>query len=170
MSILKIVKFGDRILQQKTHPVDHIDRDIHRLIRNMFQTMYDAPGVGLSANQVGVPLHLFIVDVQQQSQRQPLILMNAQIKSKKGRIVEEEGCLSLPGIFIPVPRWEEVTVTGINEKGMPVEIKATGLLARAFQHELDHLSGKLIVDRTGLVTRLKAKRKIRSLIKEGKWE
>ena len=119
MTQLKIITFGDPILLKKTAPVDTIDKEIKKLIRNMFETMYNAPGIGLAANQVAVPLNLCVLDIKPGGKTKQIVLINPEIKNKKGRTSEEEGCLSLPGIFVKVPRWEQVTVTGVDENGHP---------------------------------------------------
>ena len=169
MALLKIVTYGNPILLKKTASVNTVDKEIKKLIGDMFETMYAAPGVGLAANQVGVPLNLCVMDISPQGKSGPIVLINPWLKQKKGRMYEEEGCLSLPGIFVKIPRWEWVKVAGIDERGLPVEIEGEGLLARALQHELDHLSGKLLFDRVGFWKSLKLKRQIRKLKKEGKW-
>lgn len=169
MALLKIVTYGNPVLLKKTASVNTIDKEIKKLIRDMFETMYAAPGVGLAANQVGVPLNLCVIDIRPQGESVPIVLINPWLKQKKGRMYEDEGCLSLPCIFVKIPRWQWVKVAGINEKGLPVEIEGDDLLARALQHELDHLSGKLLLDRVGFWKRLKMKQEIRKLKKEGKW-
>jgi len=170
MAILKIITYGDPVLRRRTSRVKEIDKEIKKLIRDMFETMYAAPGVGLAANQVGIPLNLCVIDVGPQGKTGPLVLINPVLKQKKGRIYDEEGCLSLPGIFVKIPRWHRVKVEAVNEKGLPVEIEGEDLLARAIQHELDHLSGKLLLDRVGFWKRLSMKRQIRKLKKQGQWE
>lgn len=169
MTRLKIVTYGDSVLQKKVKPVAKIDKDIIRLIKDMFETMYMAPGIGLSANQVGVSVNLCVIDVMPNGKSQPMVLINGHIKEKKGRIFEEEGCLSLPGILTKVHRSSWVKACGINEKGLPVEIIGEGLLARALQHELDHLAGKLLIDRVGIIKKVRVKRQIKKLKKDGLW-
>lgn len=170
MTHLRIVKYGDVILNKKTLPVDHIGKEIHKLIKDMFYTMYEAPGIGLAANQVGVPLHVCVIDTMPNGKSSPIVLINSHITEKHEKTFEEEGCLSLPGIFTKVRRWKTVTVAGISEKGLPVDIRGEGLLAKAFQHELDHLAGKLIIDSLHFIQRLKVKRRIRRLKKDGLWD
>ncbi|MFH1379908.1 MAG: peptide deformylase [bacterium] len=170
MSLLQIVTYGDPILQKKVKPVKHIDDAVLKLITDMFETMYMSPGIGLAANQVGVPLNLCVIDIMPQGKHDPLVLINGVIQEKKGKIFEEEGCLSFPGISTKIRRWKWVKVSGINEKGLPVEIIGEDLLARALQHEIDHLSGRLIVDRVSIIQKLKIKRLVKKLKKAGLWK
>jgi peptide deformylase len=153
MAILEIKKFPDPVLKKKTGPVDRIDSKIERLIEDMVETMYDAPGVGLAANQVGVPLQLAVIDVttredREKGRRQPLlVIINPEILSMEGSVVEEEGCLSIPEYAENVKRAAIVKVRAQDRNGKTFELPAEGLLAKALQHEIDHLNGVLFVDR-----------------------
>lgn len=169
MAILKIKKYGDPILRKKAKPVAEIDAGVKKLVRDMFETMYEAPGAGLAATQVGVPLRVCVIDVKPEGRRQPIALINPVIKSKKGKVFQDEGCLSFPGLSAKVKRCAEVKVEAVNEHGMPVEVDGKEILAIALQHELDHLDGKVFLDYLPFLQKLKLKREIRRRKKEGTW-
>jgi len=153
MAVLEIKKYPDRILREKTSPVTDFGPSLQRLIDDMIETMYAAPGVGLAANQVGVAKQLLVVDVSTKEKSAPLIvLVNPEIIHSEGESAIEEGCLSLPDYTTVIRRAERVRVRGLDRKGRVLEIEGEGLLARALQHEIDHLNGKLIIDR---ISRLK---------------
>jgi peptide deformylase len=124
-------------------PIRKVSEEIKTLIKNMFETMYEANGVGLAAPQVGVGKRLFVIDV---GDHEPFALVNPVLEKGWREIEDSEGCLSVPGVYMPVKRFEKVRFSGRNEKDRAVTIEATGLLARALQHELDHLDGKVFVD------------------------
>lgn len=148
MAVLEIRKYPDEVLKKKALPVENIDRDLHRLIDNMVETMYAAPGIGLAAPQVGVSKRLIVIDVSTKDEKHPLIvLINPEIIEADNFIDSEEGCLSVPGYTSTIKRAGRVVVKGLDRNGKPVQIEGTGLLARAFQHEIDHLDGVLFVDR-----------------------
>jgi peptide deformylase len=155
MSILEIKKYPERVLREKTSPVDNIDGKLQRLIDDMLETMYAAPGVGLAAPQVGVSRRLIVIDVSMRDEEKtPLIvLINPEIIETGGEIEAEEGCLSLPGYTTVVKRSERILVRGINRKGKPAEVEGRGLLSRALQHEIDHLNGTLLIDRISSIKR-----------------
>lgn len=167
MAILNIRKYGDRILRRKTTMVTDINNDIKRLIKDMFETMYTANGIGLAANQAGVDLCLAVIDLQPEGKRQPLIIINPKIENIS-RVTEyfEEGCLSLPGMHTKFKRPSEVTVSAMNEHGLPVKYEATGLFSRCLQHEIDHLNGRLIIDRVPLSHKVKIWRELSKLKKQ----
>ena len=165
----KIVKYGDPGLRRKCPDVKMIDKEILKLIEDMFETMYDAPGIGLAANQIGVPLNLAVIDLQPDGKRAPIVLINPKIVELKGKLFEEEGCLSLPGFLAPVRRHARAKCTAINEKGFPIIVTGEGLMARALQHETDHLNGKLYVDKVSLIKRLKLLHEVRKVKKLNKW-
>jgi len=169
MSILKIRKLGDPVLKKKCKPVTEITPEIKQLAADMLETMYAAPGVGLAASQVGVPVRLYVIDVKPEGQRAPIVLINPQIVTKKGKAFEEEGCLSLPGVVAKVKRFGEVTVEAANEKGFPISVSGTGLLSRVLQHELDHLNGKVFLDNLSWLNRQKLMREIRKKRKLEGW-
>ena len=168
--IRPILKYGDSILHEKTRIVDAITADINRLIDDMIETMYAAPGVGLAATQVGMPLRVFVVDIS--VGRDPnglMIFVNPEFVERDGVQLEEEGCLSVPGFNATVMRPMRAVVKGLDRHGEPQQIEGTGLLARAFQHEMDHLDGTLFVDRLRGIKRDLIVRKIHKLTRSGKW-
>lgn len=148
MAVLEIKKYPDEVLKKKALPVDNIDKASQRLIDDMIETMYAAPGIGLAAPQVGVSKRLIVIDVSTREEKHPLIvLINPEIIETDGLIDSEEGCLSVPGYTSTIKRAEKVVVKGLDRNGKPFRIEGTGLLARALQHEIDHLDGILFVDR-----------------------
>ena len=160
MALLKIVKSGDPVLRTKTQIIETIDASLHEFIADMFRTMYAAPGIGLAANQVGVSKAIAVIDLQPGGRKQPFVIINPEVTEKSGEIKEDEGCLSVPGFSGLVKRFVRVKVRALNAEGVPVEIEGEGLMARCLQHEIDHLNGKLYVDRMPLVPRLRLKRAI----------
>lgn len=154
VSLLPISIYPDPVLRQKAARIESIDASLERLIDDMIETMYEAPGIGLAANQVGRPVRLVVLDVERGEESSGLIvLINAEIVSAGGKTKSEEGCLSIPGYFAGVTRCQEVVVQGMDRRGNPVEIAADGLLAIALQHEIDHLEGKLFIDRISAISR-----------------
>lgn len=143
MAVYNIVKIGDPVLREKAKPVSSITPNIIKLLDNMKDTMYEANGVGLAAPQIGVSKRVVVIDVGEGL----LELVNPEIIAMNGEEIDTEGCLSIPGIQGEVKRAAEVTVKALNREGKEFEIKGTGLLARALQHEIDHLEGILFVDR-----------------------
>lgn len=167
MSILPISIYPDPVLRQKAEPVKIIENGIQRLIDDMIETMYNAPGIGLAANQVGRPISVMVVDVRrEESEHGLIILINPELVSARGEITFEEGCLSVPEYFARVTRHEEVVVRGLDRRGEKIEIAAGGLLAIALQHEMDHLNGKLFIDRLSAVARDIFKRRWKKKLKE----
>jgi peptide deformylase len=153
----------------KASPVRRFDEDLCKLIEDMVETMYNAPGIGLAANQVGKPIQLLVVDLQRIDDEHGLIvLINPQIVAAEGEITYEEGCLSVPEFFTNVKRCNQVTVKAVDSRGNPVEIQASGLLAIAIQHEIDHLNGKLIIDRLGSISKDIFIRKWKKKLKEAR--
>jgi peptide deformylase len=168
--IRPILKYGDTALHDRAHPVDTITRDIDRLVDDMIETMYAAPGVGLAAPQIGVSLRIFVVDIS--VGRDPsglLVMINPEVVEQDGMQLEDEGCLSLPTFNATVPRPARVVVKGLDRHGTEQQLEGTGLLARAFQHEMDHLDGRVFVDRLRGIKRDLIVRKIRRLAKNGQW-
>jgi peptide deformylase len=168
--IRPILKYGDAPLHDAAQPVDAVTVEIERLIDDMIETMYAAPGVGLAAPQVGVPLRLFVVDLS--TGRDPkglLALINPEFVEVDGVQLEEEGCLSLPGFNATVVRPSRVVVRSLDRYGTEQTTEGTGLLARAFQHEMDHLNGTLFVDRLRGIKRDLIVRRIKKLSRSGKW-
>ncbi|WP_227766952.1 peptide deformylase [Zhaonella formicivorans] len=143
MAVYNIVKIGNPVLREKAKPVSSITPNIIKLLDNMKDTMYEANGVGLAAPQIGVSKRVVVIDVGEGL----LELLNPEIIAMNGEEIDTEGCLSIPGVQGEVKRAAEVTVKALNREGKEFEIKGTGLLARAMQHEIDHLEGILFVDR-----------------------
>jgi peptide deformylase len=167
-SSLTIRTYGDPILQKKAKPVTDL-ADVKALIPAMFDLMYAEPGIGLAAPQVGVSLRLTVIDVPLDGKSRPMVLINPKFEEKKGRVESTEGCLSVPGISVTVARAASVRVSALNEHGFPVTVQADGLLARCLQHELDHLDGVLMIDRLGILDRVKVLLEIRKRKKTGEW-
>jgi len=162
MAILPILHFPDPKLHIKATPVAVVDDSIRRLIRDMAETMYAAPGIGLAATQVNVHKRVAVIDVSD-DRSELLVFINGEIIEKSGECDSEEGCLSVPGIHETVKRAEWVKVRALNEKGEPFELVADGLLAVCIQHELDHLDGKVFVE---YLSRLKLARIKSKLLKQ----
>jgi len=168
--IRPIVRYGADVLHTPAAPVAEITPEIQRLIDDMIQTMYAAPGIGLAATQVGVALRIFVADIS--VGRNPadlLVFINPEFVERDGMQLEEEGCLSVPGFNATVARPARATVKGLNRDGGEQVIEATGLLARCFQHEMDHLDGTLFVDRLRGLQKDLIVRKIKKLTRNGKW-
>ena len=148
MALLPILEFPDPRLRTKAVPVDagHVTTPaFQRLLDDMFETMYDAPGIGLAASQVDVHQRFMVIDISEEK-NQPQVFINPELGDKAGEQVYQEGCLSVPGIFADVTRADEITVRFLDRQGQPQELRADGLLAVCIQHEMDHLEGKLFVD------------------------
>jgi peptide deformylase len=168
--IRPILKYGDGILLEPARRVNAITPEIEQLIDDMIETMYAAPGVGLAAPQVGMPLRIFVVDLSLGRDPAGLIVMvNPEFVSRDGMQLEEEGCLSIPGFNATVVRPIRAVVKGLNRSGEDYEREGTDLLARAFQHEMDHLDGKLFIDHLRGLKRDMIVRRIRKLTRAGKW-
>jgi peptide deformylase len=168
--IRPILKYGDSTLHSPARPVDAITPEIERLIDDMIETMYAAPGIGLAAPQVGVPLRVFVVDISVGRDPKALLaLVNPEFIEREGTQLEEEGCLSVPGFNATVVRPTRAVMKALDRSGQEQQYDATGLLARAFQHEMDHLDGVLFVDRLRGIKRDIIVRKIRKLTRSGKW-
>ena len=161
MAVLTVRLYGDPVLRQVAAPVRDITADIKRVIADMTETMWHQVGIGLAAPQVGLPYRILVMDDGKGGAQ---TLINPEIESRSGTVREEEGCLSLPGVFGVVERSKTITVKATDEDGKSVSFEATGLKARIVQHELDHLDGVLFIDRLPPVTRDRIKKKIQ---KEG---
>ena len=142
--IVPIRMLGDPVLREHAKPVTEFDGKLGRMADDMLETMYAAPGVGLAGPQVGISLRLFVLD---DGQIGPTFIANPILLDPSGTVVEEEGCLSIPGPYHPTPRSERIRCRGQDVKGKDVEMEGEGLLARIFQHETDHLDGMLYIDR-----------------------
>jgi len=165
-----IIRYGAPPLTIKAEPVRSFDADLSRLIDDMVESMYAAPGVGLAAPQIGVPLRVSVIDLSVGKRGGELItLINPEFVEREGMQLEEEGCLSVPGFTATVARPARVVVRAWNQRGEEHRVEATGLLARALQHELDHLDGVLFLDRLRGIKRELIVRRIRKLDRAGKW-
>jgi len=164
MAVLPIVHHPDPRLRQRTRPVTDFGADLQRLIDDMFETMYAAPGVGLAANQVGVRLRLAVMDCSpDKAQPQPIIMVNPEILAQQEPSLVEEGCLSVPGAQEMVKRFHRVKMRAQDRQGQAYELEAEGLLAQCIQHEVGHLNGQLYFD---LLSELKRERLLKKLQKE----
>ncbi len=168
--IRKIVKYGAPVLENPTKRVTEFDAELKKLTEDMFETMYAAQGVGVAAPQVGLGLHLAVIDVSSgKNPEAKIVLANPEIIHMEGEQREEEGCLSVPGFRGNVIRPRYVTVRAQDLTGKSFEMRGEGLLARAFCHETDHLNGVLFIQHLGVLKRDLIKRKIRKLVKAGDW-
>lgn len=167
MAKLPIITLPDPLLRRPSAPVERVDDDLRRLMDDMLETMYAAPGVGLAAVQVGVPLRLIVLDAAEGDEEEhPIVMVNPQIVHAGSELrTHEEGCLSIPDVRIEIDRPSEVTVRYLDRDGQQKELVAKGLLATAVQHEIDHLNGKLIID---FLSRLKRDIIIRKFRKQSK--
>jgi peptide deformylase len=165
-----IVRHGAAVLHQPAEPVADVTPEIDALVDDMIQTMYAAPGIGLAAPQVGVGKRVFVCDIS--IGRNPsdlLVFINPEFVERDGMQLEEEGCLSVPGFNATVARPARAVLKGLDRHGEPQTVEASGLLARCFQHEMDHLDGTLFVDRLRGLQKDLIVRKIKKLAKAGKW-
>lgn len=145
MALRKILHYPDPRLRLKADPVTDVTEEIRTLVDDMAETMYDAPGIGLAAIQIGVARRVVVIDLSEE-RNQLQVYINPEIVSREGEQIMEEGCLSVPGIFEPVTRAGFVRVRALDRDGRPFELEASGLLATCIQHEIDHLDGKVFVD------------------------
>ena len=168
--IRPILRHGADVLHAPARPVGAITPEILQLVDDMIQTMYAAPGIGLAAPQVGVPLRVFVCDISVGRNSADLIIfINPEFVEREGMQLEEEGCLSAPGFNATVARPSRAVVKGLDRSGQEHTIEGTGLLARCFQHEMDHLDGLLFIDRLRGLQKDLIVRKIRKLSRAGKW-
>ena len=166
----EIRKYGDPVLAQTAEPVTQFDENLKRLVNDMFETMYAAPGVGLAAPQVGVSKRLFVMDCStKEGVQERVALINPEILSTEGRQLGDEGCLSFPGIYFQVERAQRVVARAQNVKGEWFEIDTMDLPARCILHENDHLNGIVFINHLSALKRDLVKRKIRKRIKAGDW-
>ena len=162
MALLPILEFPDPRLRTKAVPVEAANvttAEFQRLLDDMFETMYDAPGIGLAASQVDVHQRFMVIDISEEK-NQPQVFINPELSDKAGEQVYQEGCLSVPGIFADVTRADEITVRFLDRQGQPQELRADGLLAVCIQHEMDHLDGKLFVDYLSPLKRQMVRKKL----------
>jgi peptide deformylase len=168
--IYPIVKYGNPVLEKPAEPVTNFDEDLAKLAEDMFESMYAAHGVGLAAPQIGISRRLAVIDISfRKDAKAKLVLANPQIVKVEGKQRGDEGCLSIPDFREPVTRGQKVTVRAQNLQGEWFEETGEELLARAFQHETDHLNGKLYISHLSALKRDLIKRKIRKLMKAGEW-
>jgi peptide deformylase len=168
--IYPIVKFPDPILQRPTTPITEFDEDLRKLVADMFESMYAAQGIGLAAPQIGIPKRLTVIDLSNnKEQKDKIVLVNPEITLQQGKQLEEEGCLSLPEIREKVRRAARVVVKAQDEHGNCKEYEGTELLARAFQHEIDHLDGILFIFRVSALKRDLILRRIKKMQRAGEW-
>ncbi|HEX9583147.1 MAG TPA: peptide deformylase [Gammaproteobacteria bacterium] len=165
MPLLQILHYPDPRLYNTATPVRRVDHEVQALVDDMFETMYAAPGIGLAAIQVNVPLRVITIDVSETKQA-PLCLINPELIAKRGLVELEEGCLSVPGVYETVPRAGWIRVRAMNRAGEHFEMEAEDLLAVCIQHEMDHLDGKLFVDYLSQLKRQRIKKKVRRLHKQ----
>jgi peptide deformylase len=171
MAIRPIIKFGEPVLHRTAEPVPEIDDTIRALLKDMVETMYAAPGIGLAANQIGVGLRVIVIDLTVgEDKRQLIQLVNPEFVSKEGEQRHEEGCLSVPGFGGSPVRPARVTVKGLDPEGNERVYTATELLARAFCHEIDHIDGLVFVDRLSPLKRDLMRKKLRKKAKTGDWD
>ena len=169
MSVLNVKYLGSSVLNRQAKKITAINREIIHLAEDMLETMYRYCGVGLAAPQVGISKQMIVVDCGERYQKEPLVLINPMIVKHKGLQAGEEGCLSLPGFTATVTRPSRVVVKGLDRDGREQMREGTGLLARAFQHEMDHLDGRLFVDRLRGIKRDLIVRKIKKRARAGEW-
>ena len=164
MALLEILHFPDARLRLIAKPVAQVDDQVRQMVTDMFETMYDAPGIGLAATQVNIQLEIIVIDVSE-NKDEPLCLINPKILAQDGTEEMQEGCLSVPGFYENVTRAENVKIQALNQQGESFELEADGLLAVCIQHEIDHLQGKLFVDYLSPLKRQRIKKKLE---KQGK--
>ena len=170
MAVLSIRKYGDDILRKPAEPVTEFDDSLQKLIDDMVETMYAAPGVGLAANQIGVARRLMLIDLSVGKRPGEMyVFINPEIIETEGEIIEEEGCLSIPDFVEVLARPERVRLRFLDRHGEQREMWGDGLMARAMCHEIDHLNGTLFVDRLRGLKRDRILKKIQKLAKSGMW-
>lgn len=165
MAILNILRYPDKRLHTVAAPVKEIDGALRHLVRDMAETMYAAPGIGLAATQVDVHKQVIVIDVSEE-RNGLMAFINPRIVERSGETVHEEGCLSVPGIFEKVTRSERVTVEALDQDGQPFRLEADGLLAVCIQHEMDHLLGKVFVEYLSSLKQMRIKTKMQKLLRE----
>lgn len=168
MATLDILYFPDPRLRTRAKLVEEVNDGIRRIVNDMFETMYAAPGIGLAATQVNIHQRTIVMDIST-DHNQPLCLINPELLESEGEEVTEEGCLSVPGFFEKVPRAEQIRVRFMNEEGEPVELEAEGLLAVCIQHEMDHLEGRLFVDYLSPLKRARIRHKLEKQAHRGEF-
>ena len=165
MALLNILRFPDTRLRTKAKALTDVTDDIRQVIDDMFETMYDAPGIGLAATQVNIHKQIVVIDISE-NKNEPLCLINPKITESSGSEISEEGCLSVPDYYAEVNRADKVTVEAIDKNGQNFTLEAEGMLAVCIQHELDHLKGKLFVDYLSPLKQKRLKKKMEKLAKQ----
>lgn len=169
MALRKIVKYGDPILRQKLKPTDYetLRPFLPQLLADMEETCLSVHGVGLAANQIGLDYRLSLILIPESDKKNAplkrIVIINPEILDKRGDVLEEEGCLSLPGLWVEIHRASDVTVRYLDEHGQEQKVRARGLLAKAFQHEIDHLDGKLFIDYAPATLKPSIKKEIKKM-------
>ena len=167
MAIRKILHFPDPRLRKKAMPIKIVTDDIRQLADDMLETMYDAPGIGLAANQINIQKRIIVMDVSE-DKLSPLVFINPEIVNKEGEREYEEGCLSVPEAYELVTRADTVRVKALNREGEAFELDADELLATCIQHEIDHLDGKLFIDYISNLKRQRIKKRLEKQLKQKK--
>ncbi|MCX5800297.1 MAG: peptide deformylase [Candidatus Eisenbacteria bacterium] len=169
MAPKSVVTYGNPLLKRRAREITEIDDSVRKLAEEMFETMERSRGVGLAAPQVGVPLRVIVLSVpMDDGTRWKCAIVNPELVSKNGKMTSEEGCLSVPGIYEEITRAEEIEVKGLDLEGKEIRVKGKGLLAKAVQHEMDHIDGILIVDRLSAIKRHVLQRRLRKLEENAK--
>lgn len=166
MAILDILHYPDPQLRTRAQPVEEVTDEIRRLVDDLFETMYDAPGIGLAATQVNVHRRVLVIDISE-AKNEPLVFINPELLEHQGDEEMQEGCLSVPGYFDTVRRAEWVKVRAQDRSGEPFELETDGLLAVCIQHEIDHLDGKLFVDYLSELKRKRLRKKLEKQARQG---
>lgn len=169
MALLDILQYPDKALRKVATPIDNIDGEVDRLVTEMLETMYEAPGIGLAATQVDVHSRLVVIDVSEESD-EPLVFINPELLESEGLDEMQEGCLSIPGIYENIERASQIRVSAIDRAGNPFELDADGLLAVCIQHEIDHLDGKLFVDYLSPLKRERIRKKMIKQMRQDTYE
>lgn len=166
MSLLTILEYPDKRLRTVATPIEAVDAALSTLIDDMFETMYEAPGIGLAATQINYHKQLLVLDISE-DKSQPMVFINPKIVARDGKQVYQEGCLSLPNIYADVTRYNQITVEALDRNGQSFTLEADGLLAVCIQHEMDHLIGKVFVDHLSPLKRALAEKKLAKMRKLG---
>ncbi|MGB9596836.1 MAG: peptide deformylase [Candidatus Poribacteria bacterium] len=169
MANLGITKYGNPVLRKVAEPVNEINDEIKKIVNDMLDTMYASEGVGIAAPQIGVSKRIIIIDTNpEDASVKPLIIINPEIVEASGEIKEQEGCLSIPDVRSEVKRYEHVVVEGLDLEGNKIRVEGTDLLARALQHEIDHINGKLFIDHISKLKQQLIKNQLRKIEQENK--
>jgi peptide deformylase len=169
VAVRPIVLYPNPVLLRPTRRVERVDDEVRELVRDLVDTMYDAPGIGLAANQIGVPSRVCVIDLSGDGSDTLHVLINPVVRDPDGRQVDDEGCLSFPDITLEIERANRVTVDAMDLDGQPFTLEAEGLLARAILHECEHLDGQTFLRNVSSLRRELVKREIRKRIKAGDW-